>query len=134
MGIEIFNHAFSEDHSQEAWVNASPHKGNGGAPFEYLLGLGDAASSEVGQPYLLDLRFQQGNPNEVGGNGILEIQLLHVIKHRAEAFLAGPLASPETQEFLNLINQAIESMNKRHKRRKEAGVAYTQKPDPNLSK
>lgn len=72
--------------------------------------------------------FQNGNPAEVGVNGVTIESLLAIIEHKLEAFQSGPFACHENGVALQSIQAAQFWLKERTNQRKERGVEGTHTP------
>jgi hypothetical protein len=73
----------------------------------------------------VDLRFQDGPIKESGANGITTESLLAVLIDRLECFQAGPYACPENKQALRFLENGLEMLHRRTKKRMERGVEGT---------
>lgn len=106
-------------------VYAEGEKGNGGAYHKYAItydGKGDGYISNHG------ISFQNG-PRKVNGstNGIIDTDLLEIVRHRLQCFQAGEFATRENAIALTHIEEALLWMNKRVEDRIERNVLGTMK-------
>ena len=75
---------------------------------------------------LLHIQFQNGPRNEEGSiPGIVEGDLLEIVRHRLQCFQKGPYATRENACALTHIEEALMWMNKRAEDRAERGVLGT---------
>lgn len=74
---------------------------------------------------VVDLHFQEGPRAEVGENGITELALIAVLIDRLESFERGPYASGANADALVSLNEARDSLLRRHRERIERGVQGT---------
>lgn len=98
-------------------------KGNGGANHEYSI-----ASNVVGDgcSELLHLQFQNGArkiPDST--HGVLDTDLLEIVRHRLQCFQQGPFNSRENAVALTHIEEALMWMNRRVEDRIERNVLGT---------
>ena len=102
-------------------VYAADEKGNGGANHEYHIeGLNGAFDSPV------VIKFQNGArllPDSI--HGVLDPDLLEIVRHRLQAFQAGPFSSRENAVALTHIEEALMWMNRRVEDRIERNVLGT---------
>lgn len=108
--------------------------GNGGAYHNYLVVKKDAATEdkETGtilldpNDILLQVGFQDG-PRAVEGSipGVLEGDLLEIVRHRLQCFQKGPFSTRDNACALTHIEEALMWLNKRQADRKERGVLGT---------
>lgn len=76
--------------------------------------------------FLLDIQYQCGPRNEEGStHGILDQDLLEIVRHRLQCFQAGPYATRENALALTHIEEALMWMSKRADDRAERGVLGT---------
>lgn len=96
--------------------------GPGGAHHTYLVRvpLGEE------QAYMVHIRFQSG-PRKVLGSehGLLDTDLLEIVRDRLQAFQSGEFACRENACALTHIEEALMWMNKRVEDRAERGVLGT---------
>lgn len=76
----------------------------------------------------LPIIFQNGNPAEVGQNGITIEALLAVAAHRLEGYRSGRFACDDNQEALDHIQKALDALQRRTRARLERHVEGTHKP------
>ena len=75
---------------------------------------------------MLDIQFQEGARKEKDSKlGILDQDLLEIVRHRLQCFQAGPYATRENALALTHIEEALGWMNKRTEDRAERGVLGT---------
>ena len=100
-------------------VYALDELGNGGANHMYaIVGITDQ-SDDVAT--VID--FQNGPRNAEGSkHGVLDVDLLEIVKHRLTAFQAGPYACEENDKALQHITEALLWMNKRVEDRIERNI------------
>ena len=95
-------------------------QGPGGAYHEYMV-----TSKEKG-PILLLVDFQKGPRNHPDSRlGVLDCDLLEIVRDRLKAFQSGPLPTMENEEALHHIERALVLMNKRVEDRIDRGVLGT---------
>ena len=83
-------------------------QGPGGAYHDYMV-----TSKEKG-PILLLVEFQKGPRNHPDSRqGVLDCDLLEIVRDRLKAFQRGTMPTMETEEALHHIEQALVFMNKR---------------------
>ena len=101
--------------------------GPGGACHEYLVRWGDSKPSpheerEVG----CIIRFQKGpRLNEDSQHGVIDSDLLEIVRHRLQCFQQGEYATRENEIALTHIEEALLWMNKRVEDRIERNVLGT---------
>lgn len=70
--------------------------------------------------------FQKGHRNEAGSApGVLDVDLLEIVRHRLQSFQRGDHATRENAIALTHIEEALLWMNKRVEDRAERGVLGT---------
>ena len=90
----------------------------GGAQNHYLIGVGaDCEMMSGGAQVLGCISFQDGNPQEVGSNGVSIEALLAVCADRLERFQDGPHANLYNAEALLGIERALEALKDRVRER-----------------
>ena len=100
--------------------------GPGGAYHEYDI-YAAADDPENGNP-LIVIQFQKGPRNDPDArHGVLDGDLLEIVRDRLRAFQAGPFATRENACALTHIEEALMWMNKRAEDRAERGVLGTYK-------
>ena len=98
-------------------VYAVDEKGNGGANHRYIICKKDEllwtnGNNSIG--VLEDISFQNGPRKEKDSiNGILDVDLLEIVKHRLECFQEGEFSSQYNERALHHITDALIWMNKR---------------------
>lgn len=76
----------------------------------------------------IDILFQKGPRNVEGSiRGILDGDLLEIVKHRMESFQSGPYATRENALVITHLEMALMYMNKRAEDRFEANKLGTNK-------
>lgn len=107
-------------------VYAADEKGNGGANHTYLIFCGES------EPETADVevvQFQDGARNEEDSvNGVLDTDLLEIVRDRLKGFQEGKFATRENAIALTHIEEALLWMNKRVEDRIERNVLGTDKP------
>ncbi len=108
--------------------------GNGGAYHNYLVVKHGAATEdkEAGtvlldpNDILLQVGFQNG-PRKAADSihGVLEGDLLEIVRNRLQSFQKGPFATEDNANALRHIEEALMWLNKRQADRKERGVLGT---------
>lgn len=63
--------------------------------------------------YGMAILFQNGNPSEVGFNGLTNEALLAIIRDRLISFQSSEFASVENQQALVHVDEALESLKRR---------------------
>ena len=103
-------------------VFAMDDKGNGGAYHRYLI----VADKGLQVPKEVVLEFQNGARNTEGATeGIIDSDLLEIVRHRLQCFQNGDYATRENEMALNHIKTALLWMNKRVEDRIERNVLGT---------
>jgi hypothetical protein len=103
-------------------VFAVDEKGNGGANHEYLI----VSDKGLMQPKECKIQFQNGARNmENSIHGVLDTDLLEIVRHRLQCFQTGPFATRENACALTHIEEALMWMNRRVEDRIERNVLGT---------
>jgi len=90
----------------------------GGAQNHYIIGVGaDCELISGGAQVLGCVSFQDGNPQEVGVNGVTLEAVLAVCADRVERFQDGPHANRYNAEALLGIERALEALKDRTRER-----------------
>ncbi len=97
--------------------------------YDDLVEVGDSRYNYIverdGEP-LAEIQFQCGPRNEEGSiAGVLETDLLEIVRHRLQCFQKGELATREGACALTHIEEALMWLNKRKEDRKERNVLGT---------
>ena len=103
-------------------------KGNGGAHHEYYIK--DAAGLEVGENEIVygAIYFQNGARKLEGAkHGVLDTDLLEIVRHRMQCFQKGAFATEANGHALKYIEEALMWMNRRVEDRIGRGVLGTDK-------
>ena len=98
-------------------------KGNGGAYHQYMIC--DKSDDEIVYKFL-DIQFQDGArklPKSI--RGIIDTDLLEVVRHRLQCFQEGDFATRENAIALTHIEEALMWMNRRVEDRIERNVLGT---------
>ena len=84
---------------------------------------------KIEAPYFKQtINFQNGPRAEKDSTpGVLDTDLLEIVRHRLQSFQSGPYATRENQIALTHIEEALLWMNKRVEDRSEAGTLGTNK-------
>lgn len=110
-------------------VYAVDEKGNGGANHRYIIAkatampfiCGDTIYGRIG-----DIQFQNGARKEKNSiHGVLDNDLLEIVRHRMQCFQAGPYASEYNAKALEHIELALMYLNRRVEDRIERNVLGT---------
>jgi len=103
-------------------VVAQGDKGNGGAYHEYQIMFGDVFTVKDG----VFIQFQNGARKEHNSiQGVLDTDLLEIVRHRLQCFQEGEFATRENAIALTHIEEALLWMNKRVEDRIERGILGT---------
>ena len=77
-------------------------------------------------PTCIDIKFQNGaRKNSDSISGVLESDLLEIVRHRLQCFQSGEYATRENEQALLHIEQALMWLDKRAQDRAERGVLGT---------
>lgn len=91
-------------------VYSVDEKGNGGANHEYVI----RASLDGCIHDLAVIQFQNGaRYEEESIHGVLDTDLLEIVRHRMQCFQSGPFASEYNEHALKHIEEALYCMNAR---------------------
>lgn len=102
-------------------VYAIDEKGNGGANHAYSISGAEEPSTIYGV-----IQFQNGARKELNSiHGVLDSDLIEIVKHRLEAFQKGPFSSRENALVLTHLEEALMWMNRRVEDRIEREVLGT---------
>lgn len=94
----------------------------GGAQNHYLIGVGADCELMTGGAQVLGcISFQDGNPQEVGPNGVTLEAVLATCADRLERFQDGPHADLYNAEALQGIERALEALKDRTRERDSGG-------------
>lgn len=103
--------------------------------FDDIIGLGNGrhhyqvflkGNAETVASPLLDIQFQEGPRKEINSkSGILETDLLEIVRHRLQCFQEGEYRTRENACALTHIEEALMWLNKRVEDRAERGVPGT---------
>ena len=97
---EVFNSVFAVDEVAST-----------GANYEYAI---HANPQETDARLMGVIKFQKGSRYEESSeHGVLDTDLLEIVKDRMEGFQNGPFASEYNAEALRGINIALDALNKR---------------------
>ena len=108
-------------------VYAVDEKGNGGANHLYHIGaVGDTFVPSDADHIGWTIQFQNGpRKDENSIHGVLDTDLLEIVRDRLKAFQAGPFASEYNAKALDNIEEALMWMNRRVEDRIERQVLGT---------
>jgi hypothetical protein len=101
-------------------------KGNGGANHHYSINDKEIDVEHGGYREYANIQFQNGArklPDSI--HGILDTDLLEIVRHRLQAFQQGAFATRENAVALTHIEEALLWMNKRVEDRIERNVLGT---------
>ncbi len=100
--------------------------GPGGAYHDYDIYDADTPCDLVPEVAMACIEFQKGPRNDPQSrHGILDCDLLEIVRDRLKAFQAGPYATRENEMALMHIEEALLWMNKRTEDRAERNVLGT---------
>lgn len=100
-------------------------KGPGGGYHDYGILLATQNTGTIEVP-MIHLEFQKGPRNDSEArHGILDSDLLEIVRDRLKSFQEGPYATRENALALTCIEEALLWMNKRSEDRLERGVLGT---------
>lgn len=103
-------------------VFATDDPGNGGANHEYLI----AVDRELHVPKEVRITFQNGaRKDENATHGVLDTDLLEIVRDRIKGFQSGEFATRENAIALTHIEEALLWMNKRVEDRAARNVLGT---------
>ena len=103
-------------------------KGTGGANHTYAIYPIDKKVEHEPQSYLAQVHFQNGARKEEGSvHGVLDTDLLEIVRDRLKGFQSGPFATRENACALTHIEEALMWMNRRVEDRIERDVLGTNK-------
>lgn len=98
-------------------VYAAGEKGNGGAYHRYLICKKDELAWTIGNNSvgtLADISFQNGARKDQNSiHGVLDSDLLEIVKHRLECFQEGEFSSKYNERALHHVTEALRWMNQR---------------------
>lgn len=96
--------------------------GNGRHHYQVFL----KGNAETVASHLLDIQFQEGPRKDVNSiSGVLETDLLEIVRHRLQCFQDGEYRTRENACALTHIEEALMWLNKRIEDRAERGVLGT---------
>lgn len=109
-------HQSVNDCNAKIEVFVKDEKNAAGANCWYEIGWGDVLQNPTcnNQVYL---RFQEGDPNAVGVNGVTNEALLAVLMDRLEGFQSGPFKCEENEEALDHLKHAMAMLAFRSEKR-----------------
>ena len=124
--LNMMNEKISKIQKQDNLNNVYRYgdAGPGGAYHEYDIYKVDE-TPETGEP-LTVIRFQKGPRNDPNAiHGVLDEDLLEIVRDRMICFQAGDFATAENAHALRHIEEALMWLNKRKEDRKERSVLGT---------
>lgn len=96
-------------------------EGPGGAYHTYAIVKVDAEKNE--NPIIATIKFQKGaRSEETSRQGILDHELVEIVRDRLKSFQKGEFATEENRVALFLLEEALKWMNKRIENRIKRGV------------
>lgn len=99
-----------------------------GVNHDYFITPAPSADPNGEQKTILHLEFQRGpRTEELSRRGVLDVDLLEIVRDRLKAFQRGPFATRENDLALTHVEEALLWMNKRVEDRAERGVLGTTK-------
>lgn len=102
-------------------IYRSDEPGSGGACHFYTVMRADDPET-----YVHTIQFQHGPRNDENSeHGVLDSDLLEIVRDRLKAFQAGPMATEYNARALSHIDEALMWMNRRVEDRLERGVLGT---------
>lgn len=93
--------------------------GPGGASCEYRI---RTIQGPIDHSPIPTIRFQKGDPNKVGQNGITNEVLLTIVMDRLAGFVGGPFNTSDTEEALRCVATALQHLIHRTNDRLQRGV------------
>jgi len=107
-------------------VRIHGEKGNGGAYHTYEIFGEVVTDSGLGSMLSVFIKFQDGSRRlSTSTSGILDVDLLEIVRHRLQCFQQGEFATRENAIALTHIEEALLWMNKRVEDRIERNVLGT---------
>lgn len=106
-------------------IYAIDEKGAGGSNHEYMIVEHNTNITEeiINYSYLNKIRFQSGPRQEKNSqHGLIDTDLLEIVRDRMKAFQAGPFASKYNEKALEHIELALMYLNRRVEDRIERNV------------
>lgn len=105
-------------------VHRKDGPGPGGAYHSYVVSA--AGPDEWPHEIVAEIQFQYGPRNhEDSKSGVLDVDLLEIVRDRMKRFQEGPFATRENEMALNHVEEALMWLNKRTEDRLERGVLGT---------
>ncbi len=103
-------------------IYALGEKESSGANYHYSIESKHAKQNAISA--IAQFHFQHGNPADQV-NGILSVDLLHILIDHIEGFQAGPYHSEDNAQALMHLKAALDFQQKRRQARVDRGVADT---------
>lgn len=104
-------------------VLITDEKGPGGANHRYqIIAL---QPNSKGIVHMCTIQFQKGARKEESQHGVIDSDLLEIIRHRLQCFQEGPFSSEYNEKALEHIELALMYMNRRVEDRIERNVLGT---------
>lgn len=122
--MSILTYHKVNDADRRLEIIATDNPNHAGAHTQYQIStplLGDLPAAPK-KRLLATIHFQDGNPNEVGVNGITNECLLSILIDRLNGYQAGPYACNENQNALRNCTLALEILHARTRERIHRGV------------
>lgn len=117
------------DSLNEVWVTGEP--GPGGAYHDYIVVADKEIKYDFAEPakeIILRIEFQKGPRKEKESRrGVIDSDLLEIVRDRLKAFQSGPMASEYNAQALLHIEKALKLMSHRAEDRKQRNVLGTMK-------
>lgn len=102
-------------------VYASDEKGNGGANHEYLIAGGETGTGRY-EVYTTILLQNGARKEENSIHGVIDTDLLEIVRDRLKSFQSGPFATRDNACALTHIEEALMWMNRRVEDRIERNI------------
>lgn len=103
-------------------VFAADQEGPGGAHHEYHIVLNDGNEKDVANDVVI-IQLQKGPRKEENSiHGVIDSDLLEIVRDRLKSFQAGPFSSEYNEKALEHIEEALMWMNRRVEDRIERNV------------
>lgn len=107
-------------------VFAADEIGPGGANHEYHICMIDAEDKNIIVDRPIEIKLQKGPRKETDSqHGVIDTDLLEIVRDRMKAFQAGPFASEYNEKALEHIELALMYLNRRVEDRIERNVLGT---------
>jgi hypothetical protein len=107
-------------------VYALGEKGHGSAYHKYAVAAVVPKDASFNIKRIAEITFQCGPRSDPDStHGVLDVDLLEIVRHRLQCFQAGPYACRENALALTHIEEALLWLNKRVEDRAERGVLGT---------